>query len=147
MSFLDLEQLLVERLTAQLPSTVRVFSASDLASVPTNSQVAPAVQIIYGGYRVVELKNDKRSAKVKQTWYVVPVVRNVAGQIDGRGARTSASDLIDQTLDALMGWRPSDAFTFLELASSVPPRWIKGLGYHPLAFETNTAAGTSLPRN
>jgi len=141
-----MEQLMVDRLVEMLPPEVRVFSAADLAGVLANSQVAPAVHVIFGGPRVLEVKHDRRSAKVMQIWYAVPVVRNVANQIDGKGARVSASAVIDQTLEVLMGWKASDAFSELKLETPPPPRWIKGLGYHPLAFSTNTAVGTTSPR-
>lgn len=141
MSFFDIEKLMIDRLVQELPETVRVFSAADLASVPANAQVVPAVHVVYGGFEVTEVKNDRKSAKVRQTWYAVPVVRNVANQIDGKGARSVSSELVDLTFDALAGWKPGSAYFPLEPVTPPAPLWKKGLFYIPLAFKATTTIG------
>lgn len=146
MSFLDLEQVLVDRLRAELPDTVKVFSAAELSAVQANSQIAPAVHVIYGGFKVDSTSTDRATAKITQTWYVVPVVRNVASQIDGAGARKEASAHIDLTLQALLGWQFDRSQAPLELIDPPPSRWIRGLGYHPLAFRTSRSIGAPRAR-
>lgn len=137
---------MIDRLRELLPATVKVMSVADLAGVASNSQVTPAVHVIYGGFDVLESTSTKRGARVRQTWYAVPVVRNVASQIHGAGARDAASPIIDDVLDALMGWKPNDSFQALEAVKPPAPLFNQGLGYFPLAFTSVTAVGTQQPR-
>lgn len=136
LKFLALEGVLKTRLQAKVPAAVKVFSASDLLTVKSHAQVAPAIHVYYGGFTVLEEKDNGSTQMIEQRWFAVPVVRNAANQVTGEGARVAASELIEIVMEALLGFRPGAPYSALRLYDGPMPAWIDNLGYHPLGFKT-----------
>ncbi|SIQ96453.1 hypothetical protein SAMN05421829_108164 [Aromatoleum tolulyticum] len=133
--FLGLEPLIIERLKATVPAARAVLAAEDLADVQERSQVAPALHVIYGGYRVLEATDTGRAATTEQTWIVVAVVKGAGQRGDAPAAlRASAAALVSPVLSALMGWRPADRMRPLKLANGPRPVFSGGFAYFPLTF-------------
>lgn len=133
--FLGLEPLIIERLKATVPAARTVLAAEDLADVQERSQVAPALHVIYGGYRVIEASENGRAASTEQSWIVVAVVKGASQRSDGPAAlRASAAELVGPVLSALMGWRPVDRMRPLKLANGPRPAFSGGFAYFPLTF-------------
>lgn len=133
--FLGLEPLIIERLKASVPAARAVLAAEDLADVQERSQVAPALHVIYGGYRVAEAAENGRGAITEQTWIVVAVVKGAGQRGDAPAAlRASAASLVGQVLAALMGWRPAERMRPLKLANGPRPVFSGGFAYFPLTF-------------
>lgn len=133
--FLGLEPLILARLKATVPAARSVLAAEDLADVEARSQTAPALHVIYGGYRVIEASENGRTASTEQTWIVVAVVKGASQRGDGPAAlRASAAELVGPALTALMGWRPIDRMRPLKLANGPRPVFSGGFAYFPLTF-------------
>ena len=115
---------------------VHVLSSADLADVKESAQKTPAVQLIYGGYRVAE---DLRTAwRLLHKWYAVVVVRNVATQRSGQAARQDAGRLVAQVVGALVGASVPGATRALTLLSPPAATYHAGYQYIPSAFEAET---------
>ena len=83
-NFLALEPLLADLLRQALQGmrpAVQVLTAADLADVKLTRQHAPAVHLVYGGYRL----EDDAGARLllAHTWHAVTVVRNVMSALLG----------------------------------------------------------------
>lgn len=133
--FLGLEPLIIARLKASVPAARAVLAAEDLADVQERSQVAPALHVIYGGYRVTEASENGRTAATEQTWIVVVVVKGAGQRGDAAAAlRASAAALVTPVLSALMGWRPAERMRPMKLANGPRPVFSSGFAYFPLTF-------------
>lgn len=145
--WLGLEPRILARLQAVLPPEVKVLSAADLAGVVENSQATPAVQIYYDGYRLIDEQANGGVQMVEQTWLAVVVVRNAAGQRDGKATRQSASTLCNDVFKALLGHRLGAPYTALKLANAPRAAWSKGgFGYIPLGFTSRLSVRGELQR-
>lgn len=133
--FLALEPLIVDRLKARCPAARAVLSVDDLADVAERSQTAPALHVVYGGFRVSGGADSARSAVTEQRWLVVVVTR-CSAQRGAAPAETRARSgvLAREALAALMGWRPVPGMRPLALATPPNPIFSKGMAYIPLAF-------------
>lgn len=141
-NLLALQEHLVQRLTdalAGVQPTVHVLAGADLADVAEEKQLVPAVQVLYQGARVAELRSDGRQARLEQTWLAVVAVRNVRNLRAGDAARTQAGELAARVAGALMGWRaPSEAAaSVLRLATAPAALYRAGFLYVPLAFDVD----------
>lgn len=136
--FLGLEPLIIARLKAAVPAARAVLAAEDLTDVQERSQTAPALHVIYGGYRVVSASESGRGANTEQTWIVVAVVKGASQRADGPAAvRASGAELVGPVLAALMGWRPSERMRPLKLANGPRPVFSGGFAYFPLTFSAD----------
>lgn len=133
---LHLEPTIVERLKAVLPKAVRVMSAADLAGVQQATQLAPAVHVMYQGYRVKKTEANDLVSLVEQTWLTVIVVRNARDQKAGADARIDAGPIALAVHQALAGWLPEGACSNLRLADAPNAGFDAGLFYMPLAWKT-----------
>lgn len=128
---------LVARLQAQLidlTPKVAVLVGADLAGVTEESQVTPAVHVVYQGYRVLESRSDGRAARMEQTWLVTTAVRNVRHLRTGAAARVDAGLIALRVAQALMGFKPASADKPLRLADAPSAGFSGGYQYTPLAF-------------
>lgn len=133
--FLALEPLIIERLKASCPTARAVLSADDLADVTERSQTAPALHVVYGGYRVVQTTGEGCTALTEQRWVVV-VVSRCSTQRDSSPAeaRARAGALVGEAFSALMGWRPAPDVQVLVPVTPPAPMFRNGMVYLPLAF-------------
>ena len=147
-SWLELEDLLVERLKAELAPGIKVQTARDLAGVLENGQASPGVQIYHSRYTPTQEQAAGAVQEVEQSWIAVVVVRNAATQLTGAAARNAASPICDAVLNALLGHKPGKDFTPLKLTSAPGAAWSKGgFGYYPLGFTSRlTVRGKSQTR-
>lgn len=138
MNLLALEPLIVARLKERCPQA-QVFSQTNLLGVVENSQVAPALHVVYGGYRVAFAGGEGELARLVQTWIIVVVIRSAVQNAGAATAlRQGAGELMAETCAAIMGWAPQgEPFTIAN-----PPNmpYIPGVGYFPLAFTTTVFA-------
>lgn len=143
--WLSFEPKLIARLQATLDAAITVVSARDLVGVKEALQLAPAVQVFGGEYRMQESSHTGRVVTVDQTWMCVVVVRNSATQKTGSGARADADSICDAVLQALLGWPPTDAADArLRLVDAPAPLWTPGgFGYYPLAFTRRFSVSAS----
>lgn len=140
-NFLAAEPDIVARLKdalAGLQPAVHVLTESDLDGVKENAQLTPAVNVIYGGFRVLEASDRGDQARLLHTWLVVASVRNVAGGRSGAAARRDAGELAARAGAALMGYRVANATKPLRLAPSPRGNAQNGYLYLPLAFTAET---------
>lgn len=135
-----LVQRLKDRLKALRPA-VHVLAAADLAGMNEAGQPVPAVHLVYQGYRVLNVRADKRMARIEQTWLAVAAVQNVKGLQTGSDARADAGRLGAEVLLAFAGWQPPGAASPLALGNAPAARFSAGYQYLPQAFTVELVVG------
>jgi hypothetical protein len=138
-NFLTLEALLVARLKANFDGSAKVLTAADLKGAATLGQFAPAVFVMYDGYRLPGeggSANQGGAQMLDQLWTIVVVVRNVADPLNNQGVRNDAGALLATLFAALLGWKPGPAFRPLRAANPPRPSSADGVGYFPSSFST-----------
>lgn len=136
-NYLIAEQLIMDRLQPRLSSAIKVLPAADLAGVfEGGAQAAPAVYVIYQGYRPTQEIGNGSEQQTEQTWWVVPAVRNVRDTRAATATRETAGQIMLDCLKLLLGWKPSKEHSPLKLAPAPPARYLGGFGYFPMAFTT-----------
>ena len=131
-NFLFLEPCLKDALRARLPPHVYVLSAADLEGVSAETQPAPAVHVLYHGFRVVQ--SGGSTLEVVQRWLTVVVERNLRDTLGGADARADAGPLATMVLDALLG-REFDSGGALRPIDPPLPGFRNGHLYLPLGWE------------
>lgn len=135
-NYLDLENLIIERLTAELPKEVKVLSSADLEGLKTSAQPAPAVHVLLEDDQPASEVNT--SQQIKQRWCCILVVKNVRTVRTGQAARTDAGLLIPQIITILNNWEPQGAIPYYPLTrvkTAFKPRYSNGFMHYPLTFE------------
>lgn len=131
-----LQQRLKERIKA--PTDMKWFLSTDIREViDRRSQFAPAVHVIYGGYRPSRESGNGRNQLVDQTWIVLVSVRNAAG---GEDRRAEAGPRMGQVVTSLIGWPRSardQRFGPLRFAGAPSPIDKDTVTHYPLAFVTS----------
>lgn len=141
-NFFAFEQLLVDRLKSQLADLspkVKIITSADLAGITEAQQVTPAVQVIYRGYRVQDVRTDGRAARFEQTWLAVVATRNVASLRSGDAARADAGAIARRVLKALMGHTLPGSSRPLRPTDAPEAAYSAGFMYLPLAFTAELA--------
>lgn len=134
--FLAAGPVLVDRLKAELPPTVFVLSAKDLAGVKEAAQQAPAVHVIYTTFAPKQGAGGAWSG-VEQTWLTVVVVRNVSSLAGAEAPMAEAGPLMAGVVGALSMWVPPGHADFqgLHLKPSPPVGYTRaGFAYFPIAW-------------
>lgn len=135
-NLLAVEPLLIARLKEQVAEAA-VQTAADLAGVQWESQITPAVNVIYHDYRVAEEQAEGRIVRVEQRWWTVVTVRNARDTRRGDDAREDAGALGIAVIRALAGWKPGPDLGRLRLQTApAPARWAGGFGELPLLWST-----------
>ncbi len=127
---------LLQRAVFGMTPAVHVLTRADLAAVKESAQHTPAVHIVYGRTRVMEVVGTRM--RLRHTWYAVAAVRNAAGTQSGQAARADAGPLVERMVNALFGAALPGATTTLEPADAPPPLFSAGFLYMPTAFEVET---------
>ena len=133
---LHLESTMLERIRQAVPAGVKVFSAADLAGAQANFQFAPAVHVIFSGYRVKRNAANNLVCEVEQTWLTVVAVRNARDQKAGAAARGDSGDLTKTVFDAMAGWLPEGSCRPFSLADGPGSGFDEGVFFIPLAWRT-----------
>ncbi len=116
---------LLEPLKAQ--GLREVFIATDLDVAKQQSQIAPAVHVMYRGDRLDENTQSGRVTKATQTWLLILIHRSQPNQ-------PSAGVFLSKLIAAVAGQTHGDS-TFRRVTSPVAPGYSGGFVYLPLAFE------------
>ncbi|WP_212679719.1 phage tail terminator protein [Undibacterium rivi] len=146
--YLQLEDVLVDRLKTDMTGLRAVMTATDLASVQDARQVAPAAHVIYIGDQIGEGSQSQGSTGasqvVTQHWMVVLVVKFAGTPTTGKGNRKIAGPLITQLLKSLSGWQPPNkSFSTLRRINAPKVGYDNGFAYYPFAFKTTFVIGKS----
>ena len=130
--FFVMREAIKARVQEALPEIKRIYFAEDLDGVKLNSQNAPAVHILYGGYQPAQAERAREAIRISQTWTVVLAVRNARNEY-------GAGETLDKLIAALHGFKPEDARHALALQLAAPsfaPSYRPGVAFYPLAFQT-----------
>ncbi len=127
---------LVERLklTCDEPG-MKWFTSDDTAEVEKRAQFAPAIHVVYGGYRPTGEARGRRQ-EIEQTWIVIRSVKSAAG---GTDRRVKAGPALGQILTACLGWPKAhrdEQHGPLRLVSAPGVRRVGTVDHYPLAFVT-----------
>jgi hypothetical protein len=136
--FADIEQTILDRLRAKLPASVHIDTEAQLSKVTDLRQKAPAVWLIYDGFRLGDkIVPTGQVQQIVMEWFVVVAAKSARGGGDPTSARDEASGLCAQVLDALLGFHLGRG-QYLHLADAPGPTYSGGYCHVPLAF-TNSA--------
>ena len=136
-NFLAMEPLLVEQLKAKLADMlpkIDVLTSVDLNAVSEETQVTPAIHVVYADYHVAESKGGKLY-RIEQTWLAVVVTRNMRSLRAGTDAREDAGLIAMRVLAALGGFQPTIATKPMALIDGPKGGFRVGCQYLPLAFQ------------
>ncbi len=130
--YLELEDLLVERIKEAMPELKAVLTATDLAAVKDDRKADLAAHVIYIGDEI----GTGQAQEITQQWMVVLVVKFAGTPTTGKGNRKVAGPLIIKLLKALMGWTPARQFRDLRRVPAPKVIYNNGFAYYPFAFKT-----------
>lgn len=132
--FLAVEDLIRQRLAERVPGIRKIYSVDDLQGAQEQAQRTPAAHILYSGATPAQERKDQAAVNIEQTWTVVIAVRHIR---DTSGARSEAGEIIQATLEALQGWRPSEQHSPMSMTRApLRPDYGNGYAYFPVAFTT-----------
>lgn len=132
--FADIEQKILERLTAKMPAGTHVGALRELERVPEMRQKAPAVWVIYDGFTAgTSPPNVPHVQNIRQDWFVVIATKSAKGNGDTSAARDAASELCGHVLEALLGYHLGGG-KYLQLSDAPGPEYDGGYCHVPLAF-------------
>lgn len=132
--FATTEQQILDRLREKLPG-VTVEPLRELERVPELRQKAPAVFVIYDGFRVGDSTASGAIQQITQDWFVVCAAKSARGNGDTNAARDMAADLADKVLAALLGYHLGGG-KYLRLQEAPGPEYDGGYCHLPLAFSS-----------
>lgn len=143
-NFLALEPLLVAQLKAKLADVlpkIHVLTSADLDSVTEQTQLTPAVHVVYADYHVAEERRGQ-TYRVEQTWLAVVVTRNMRALQTGADAREDAGLIAMRVLAALGGFQPAIVSHPMVLIDGPKGGFRVGHQYLPLAFKAELVVKT-----
>jgi len=136
-SFLDAEDAIIERYQQRVGA--RIYSTDELAQIEEKSQVVPSVHVIYDGWAPTQAVDQGAVQEIEHRWLAVVCVRSASQRNQAAGKRQKASEIIDEVIQATIGWRPGQGYKPLLFADSPKPAYSDaGFAYFPLAFSTRT---------
>jgi hypothetical protein len=130
--FLSAEELIMDRLAAELPSDVKLQELPDVESAQAVSGRESTVLVIYDSYAT----GTGPLLEVDQRWLTVIVVKDTAGVSKGRSARTSAGELATSVIQALHDWRPQGYMRMKLTTAPAAAVYDAGRYFLPLAWTT-----------
>ena len=135
--FFAFEKRLEARLKAKrtVPPETKWFFSDSPEAAESRAQFAPAIHIIYGGYRP-EAGSSPRRQPIDQTWIVIVSIKSAAG---GEDHRVKAGPLLGKIVSALIGWpraNRDEQYGPLTLVPAGGVRWRGTVAHYPLAFKT-----------
>lgn len=140
-NYLFLEELLINRVKAEVTGLKTVKGIPELASVAEEAQIVPAVYIIYLGDEIAEGANQQgarmNTQLVTQHWAAVLATNPADTYKTGAIARRQAGQLIAHLLKVLTGWIPAQGCQPMRRAAGrVEGVYINGFYYLPFIFKT-----------
>lgn len=128
------EQAIITRLRSRLAADVHVGPSRDLEASRELRQKAPAVWVVYDGYRPGDSNtNVPHVQQIVQEWWVVVTTKSARGNGAVDEARDAACALCDQVLDALLGFHVGGG-KYLHLSDAPGPEYDAGYCIVPLSF-------------
>lgn len=114
-----------------------VYDTREYGAVEEESQLVPAVAVIYNGYRIGPQVGQGAAQAVDLEFLVVVITRSSAQPLRASGAKAAASEIFDAAVRALTGWKPERGARRLELADAPGAGYSDaGFTYLPIAFTT-----------
>jgi hypothetical protein len=130
--FLAAEQLIMERLGAELPSDIKLQELPDVESAGSVSGRQSTVLVIYDSYAV----GTGPLLEVDQRWLTVIVTNDTAGVRTGQAARQLAGELATSVIQALHNWRPNGYMAMKLTTAPAAAAYEGGRYFLPLAWTT-----------
>lgn len=138
-NFMALEPRLVELVQASVAGmspAVRVLTAAELSEMKESAQPAPAVHVVYRGYRILE---DIGTAwRLGTIWLAVAVGKSAAKVRSGEVARQAAGVLAAHVTGALAGAYVQGAIKPLTLVTPPDASYSAPFVYLPTAVMAET---------
>lgn len=131
---------LIDRLRGAIPQAIEVVGSADIRAVSAEGQVAPALHVLHGGFRVRDASDDGQLAVFSETWLVVIVVRSAVQTDVGRALHIAAAPLLAGVLRAVLGWQPHPECRPFRASSGPGPIYQGSLVRFVLPFVTEFAA-------
>lgn len=146
---IEIEAAIVERLKSRLIGTAEaplpeklvkfVYDTREYGAVEEESQLVPAVAVIYNGYRAVEQVGQGVAQAVALEFLVVVISRSSKQTLRASGAKAQASEIFHTAVQALTGWKPGPGSTRLLLTDAPGAGYSDaGFTYLPIAFTTRS---------
>ncbi|MCU7839779.1 MAG: hypothetical protein KZQ94_10435 [Candidatus Thiodiazotropha sp. (ex Troendleina suluensis)] len=130
-----IEQLLIERISANIPELKTVASASVLSQQDDIIAQCDAVYTIPG---TGDAEGTSHSVSVVQQWIILVTVRKVFDTADTDTTATKGGDLAGQIIKLLHNWEPSTDFFKMHFAGHGSAYFGAGYGEFPLYFNVKT---------
>ena len=127
----DIERLIVERLGARVKDAGLVkfvYDTKQYADAEEQSQLVPALAVIYNGYEPTAEEGRGLVQAVEFEFLTVIITRSSANTLRSTGAKTMASEIFHETVQALTGWKPAPGVGRLKLSPG------PGAGYSDAGF-------------
>jgi len=133
--FLAAGDAIEQRLRDRVTDLRQVLSAADLEGVQESRQAVPAAHVLFSDYTVAEAPGFGEKARVRQTWVVVIVDRNVRQTNQAAAQRAAIGPRVLAVMQTLMGWAPTAQHSALVLTDSpFQTAYSNGFIYVPVAF-------------
>lgn len=136
--FANIEQKIVDRLTAGMPDGVRILKQSEMDEARDLRQMAPFVAVVYDGFSPGQTIANGMVQQVNQDWYIVVGTKSARGRGENTAARDQAGQYAEQVLSLLLGLNLGGG-AYLRLRESPGPEYEEGYCYLPIGF---TSAAT-----
>ena len=128
---------LLQEAVKDLSPKVHVLTAAELADVKQSRQLAPALQVVYGGpMRIAEDQGTRLI--LEHIWHVVVFVSHVGSVRTGEHARAEVGPLVARVMSALAGASIQRAIRPLELSDPPRPWFEAGAQFFPISVRVQT---------
>lgn len=149
LSPIDVEAAIVARLAATVKEagTVKyVYDTREYGAVVEESQLTPALAVIYNGYRAGTELTRGAVQQVEILFLVVAITRSAVGTLRATGAKSEASDVFNAAMQALTGWKPGKGIKALQLEDAPGAGYSDaGFTYLPIAYSTSITYTPTFP--
>jgi hypothetical protein len=137
MGWREIEEDVIDIITAAVPASVRVMSASDVTDMLNRTQFAPSVQVLYGGFSVVD--SHTKAVAITNRFDVVVCMRSALEQGGNQIAKLSAADLSELVVAHLIGKTVDTARRNAIKCTGAPqPVANAGYVYIPTSYEVSS---------
>ena len=114
-----------------------VYDQKGYTDTEEESQLSPAVAVIYNGYRALGQVGNGAVQAVEFEFLIVVVTNSSKDTLRNTGAKAQASPLFGAVLSALTGWKPAPGSKRFMLTDAPGAGISKaGFTYTPLGFTT-----------
>lgn len=138
---IEIEGLIVARLEdrVQKAGVVRfVYDTKTYAAAEEESQLHPALAVIYNGYRVGTRAGTAQEVELE--YLVVAISRSSKQTLRASGAKEIGGSTFHAVLQTLIGWKPAPGVSRLTLGEAPGAGYSDaGFQYLPIAFNTRVA--------